>query len=304
MADFTLAGLRVVQQVAATGSFTRAAEALGYTQSAISRQVAAVEAAAGGPVFDRGRRGAVLTPAGQVLARHAAEILAGVGAAELELAGLRDRLAGRLTIGAFPTATTALVPRAIARLAAGHPGLAVVMQEAPSPALLRRLRTGRLDVAVVATGPGLPDWDLDGLRHIRLPRGGLFVVVSSAHRLAQHTSVTEAELAHERWIVGEGQPGDPQFGAWPTLTDPTIAHAARTWSTRLGLVAAGLGITVIPHLALPSLPATVRPLTVSDSTWPGREALIVTRPDPSPRARAMEQALTTEAKNLASETGL
>jgi DNA-binding transcriptional LysR family regulator len=299
MADFTLTGLRVVQQVAATGSFTRAAEVLGYTQSAISRQVAAVEAAAGGPIFDRGRRGAVLTPAGQVLARHAAEILAGVGAAELELAGLRDRLAGRLTVGGFPTATTALVPRAIARLTAGHPGLAVMMEESSTPALLRRLRAGRLDVAVVATGPGLPEWELGGLRQVRLARSGLRVVVPPGHRLAGNAVVTEEDLARERWIVGEGQPGDPQFGAWPTLREPVIAHAARSWSTRLGMVAAGLGVTVLPLLALPMLPAGLLALTVTDSDWPGREALVVTLPEPSARARAMEQALESEAKELA-----
>src|SRR6185312_16948137 len=110
MAEFTLTGLRIVQQVAETGSFTRAAETLGYTQSAVSRQIAAMEAAAGAVIFERSRRGVALTPAGRVVVRRATEILADLAATETELAGLRDRLAGRLTVGAYPTAAMALVP--------------------------------------------------------------------------------------------------------------------------------------------------------------------------------------------------
>jgi DNA-binding transcriptional LysR family regulator len=90
-----------------------------------------------------------------VLVRRATEILADVAATEHELAGLRDRLAGRLTVGAYPTAAMALVPRAMAEVAAGHPGLAVALAEASTPALLRRLRMGRLEVAVIGVIPDL-----------------------------------------------------------------------------------------------------------------------------------------------------
>lgn len=298
MAEFTLTGLRVVHQVAATGSFTRAAEVLGYTQSAVSRQVAAMEAAAGAPVFDRGRRGVELTPAGRVLVRHATEILAGLAATELELAGLRDRLAGRLTIGAYPTAATALVPRAMAQVTSGHPGLAVLLEEASTPALLRRLRAGRLDVAVIGVGHGLPDYDLTGLRQTTVSRGDLLVAVPETHRFADRDGVTVPDLAHEQWITGEGAAGDPQFGAWPTLPDPHIAHTARSWSTRLGLVAAGLGITVIPDLAVPALPTGIRAVPVTDTHWPGRATVAATRPDPTPQARTMLTALQNQATRL------
>lgn len=291
MAEFTLTGLRIVHQVAATGSFTRAAELLGYTQSAVSRQVAAMEAAAGAPVFDRRRRGVALTPAGQVLVRRATEILAGMAATEVELAGLRDRLAGRLTVGAYPTAAMALVPRAMAQVTAGHPGLAVVLEEASTPALLRRLRTGRLDVAVVGVGHGLPDYDLDELRLTTVLQGDLLVVVPDTHPFADRDGITVQDLVQESWIAGDGAAGEPQFGAWPTLPDPHIAHTARSWSTRLGLVAAGLGITVIPGQAVPALPAGVRAVAVTDSHWPGRASVAVTRPHPSAQAEAMVTAL-------------
>ncbi|MDQ0779411.1 DNA-binding transcriptional LysR family regulator [Streptomyces aurantiacus] len=302
MAEFTLTGLRIVHQVAAAGSFTRAAELLGYTQSAVSRQVAAMEAAAGAPVFDRTRRGVALTPAGQVLVRRATEILADMAATEWELAGLRDRLAGRLTIGAYPTAVMALVPRAMAQVTSGHPGLAVVLEEASTPALLRRLRAGRSDVVVIGVGHDLPDYDLGELRQTTVLQGDLLVVVPDTHRFAHLDGVTVPDLAQEHWIAGDGAAGEPQFGAWPTLSDPHIAHTARSWSTRLGLVAAGLGITVIPDLALPALPTGVRAVTVTDSRWPGRATVAVTQPHPSPQAQAMVTALQNQAARLRGTT--
>ncbi|MFI0486223.1 LysR family transcriptional regulator [Actinomadura sp. 9N215] len=298
MAEFTLTGLRVVHQVAAAGSFTRAAELLGYTQSAVSRQVAAMEAAAGAPIFDRGRRGAALTPAGQVLVRRATEILADLAAAEQELAGLRDRLAGRLTVGAYPTAAMALIPRAMAQVTSGHPGLAVVLEEASTPALLRRLRTGRLEVAVIGVGHGLPDYDLSELRQTTVLQGDLRIAVPDAHRFAGRTAVTVADLAQEHWIAGDGAAGEPQFGAWPTLPDPHVVHTARSWSTRLGLVAAGLGVTVVPVQALPALPAGVQAVAVTDGHWTGRATVAVTRPRPSAQAQAMMTALHDQAARL------
>ena len=125
MSELTLTGLRVLVEVARRGSFTATAEALGYTQSAISRQIGAAEDAVGGPLFERQARGVRPTPAGEVLLRHARKVVAHLEAADLEIAGLRDRLAGRLAVGAYPTAAAVLVPRAIARLRAEHPGLDV-----------------------------------------------------------------------------------------------------------------------------------------------------------------------------------
>lgn len=298
MAEFTITGLRVVHQVATTGSFTRAAEALGYTQSAVSRQVAATEAAAGAPLFHRGGRGVALTPAGAVLVRRATEILADLASTELELAGLRDRLAGRLTVGAYPTAAMALVPRAMAQVVSGHPGLAVILEDASTPALLRRVRAGRLDVVVIGVGQGLPEYDLGELRQTTLLHGNLLVAVADTHRLAERTAVTVPELAREHWIAGEGAPGEPQFGAWPTLTNPRIVSTARSWSTRLGLVAAGMGITVVPELARPALPVGVRAVTVTDSHWAGRATIALTPPRPSAQAQVMVTALQDQAARL------
>lgn len=298
MADFTLTGLRVVHQVATSGSFTRAAEMLGYTQSAVSRQVAAMEAAAGASLFDRRARGVALTPAGEVLVGRATEVLAGLAVTESELAGLRDPLAGRVTVGAYPTAAMALVPRAMAQAMSEHPGLAVVLEEASSPALLRRVRSGRLDVVIVGVGQGLPDYDLSGLPQTTLGRGNLLVAVAETHRFAGLSDVPVSDLAGEHWIAGEGTAGEPQFGAWPTLCEPRIVHTARNWSTRLGLVAAGMGITVIPGPAVPALPTGVRAIGVTDSHWAGRATVALTGPRPTARAQVMVAALRHQARRL------
>ena len=293
-----MAGLRVIRAVASTGSFTAAAEALGYTQSAISRQVASMEAAAGSVLFERGARGVHPSPAGELLVRHAVSVLAEIDAAELGLAGLRDRLAGKLTLDAFPTAASVLAPRAMAALAAEHPGLIVALDEASTPALLRRMRSGRIEAAVIGVGEGLPEYDLDGLQTTSLMAGELVIAVSTAHRLALRQRVVVTDLEQETWITGVGNAGDPQFGAWPTLWRPRVGYSARTLPTRLGLVAAGLGITVLPSMAAAAVPVGVRVVRVDDPGSRGRTAVVVTGAEPSAAVTALLQALRREAARI------
>src|ERR1700755_992657 len=102
MSELTVSGLRVVREIALSGSFTAAARLLGYSQPAISRQVAAIEAAAGYPLFIRGARGVRVTPAGAMVVQHAGRILASVDTLRQDLAGLGDRLAGRVKLGTYP----------------------------------------------------------------------------------------------------------------------------------------------------------------------------------------------------------
>lgn len=303
MPELTLTGLRVMLEVAQRGSFTAAAEALGYTQSAVSRQIIATEAAVGAPLFERRARGVRPTQSGEALLRHARHVLAHVEAAELEIAGLRDRIAGRLAVGAYPTAAAALVPRAIARLQKAHPALTVSLWEAGSPAQLRRLRAGRIEMAVVAIGEDLPDYDFTGLRIEVVRTGrGMGVAVHAAHPLASRDEVHVDDLAQEAWIVGAGGEGEPQFGAWPTLEDPRVAYEARGWQTRLGLVAAGLGVSVLPGLAADTVPQGVKWLRVEDPALVlKRETVMVTTTEASAAARAMLQAMRDEITGLATE---
>lgn len=290
MADLTMTALRVVHAVAGTGSFTAAADLLGYTQSAVSRQVAAAESAVHVPLFVREARGVRPTRAGEVVARRAATVLAEIDAVDRDLAGLSDRLVGRVTLGAFTTAMWALVPRAVAELRE-HPALQVELREASTPALLRQLRAGRVDVAVIAVGPDLPPYDLAGLRVTGLTTGSGVVAVAQGHRFASRVAVPVGELSGESWIVGDGLRGEPQFGAWPTLPEPRVAFRARDWSARLGLVAADQGITTIPEIAVPGLRADVVAVPVEDPAWSGRTVVAATRDGRRPVHEAVVAAL-------------
>lgn len=302
MAEFTHTGLRVVHAVAGTGSFTAAADLLGYTQSAVSRQVAAAEAAAGAALFVRGARGVTTTRAGEIVAHRAAAVLTELDAVSRDLAGLSDRLAGRVVVGAFPTATWALVPRTLAALREDHPALNVEVRDASTPTLLRQLRAGRIDVAVVALGSGLPEYDLDGLRTERLPENPLLVAVAAGHRLAAREHVPVSDLSGEPWIAGSGLKGEPQFGPWPTLADPRVMHTARDWHTRLGLVAAGLGVTTIPGIAAPLLPRNIVPVQVEDPSWLGRVTVVATRPERPASVDAVTARLRRVAADLREDT--
>jgi DNA-binding transcriptional LysR family regulator len=301
MAELTITGLRVVQEVAAHGSFTAAADALGYTQSAVSRQVAAMEQAAGAPLFERLPRGVRLTTAGAVLARHGGAVLDRLDAATLELHGLGDRLEGRLAVGAYPSALATLVPRALARLRRDHPGVAVTLREGTTPTHLRRVRAGRLELAVVAIGTGLP-YDVDDLRSDVLLAGspvesGLRVAVPQGHRLADRGHVDAGDLEGEPWIAGDPARGD--FGAWPSLEGtPRIAFTVRDWTARLGLVAAGLGLAVVPALTAGTVPPGVALVAVDAPSPIRRSVVAVTRAERSPSADALVTALREEAALL------
>jgi DNA-binding transcriptional LysR family regulator len=301
MSELTFAGLRVAREVALSGSFTAAARLLGYSQPAISRQVAAIEAAAGYPLFIREARGVRVTPAGAIVVQHAGRILASVDALQQDLASLGDRLAGRVRLGAFPAAMAALVPRAVALLRSEHPGLEVSLSEAQTPALLRQLRAGRLGIAVIGVGAGLPGYDLDGLSRQAVLAGGLRVAVPHVHRLARAGTVAAAELAGETWIVGDDSSGDPQFRAWPTLADPVIGHTVRGWPARLGLVAAGLGICLMPEITAPSVPAGVTTIGVEDPQWQGRVTLAVTPHEPGAETAAIVDALRRAGEGIHEE---
>ena len=299
--DVTIAALRMLRVVAQTGSFAAAGEDLGYSQSAVSRQIAALEKATGETLFERGRRGVILTAAGEVLLGTATRVVNELDGAQQQLGGLRDQVAGRVSAGAFPSAAAALMPRAIAAVLDRHPNLHVSIVEAASPTLLRRVRSGRLDLAVVAVDADPAQSGLTDLNCYELRRIGLFVAVPDAHPLARRRRVRPSELVDDAWIVGEGTPGDPQFAAWPTLTDARIAYSTRYWPTRLGLVAAGLGISLVPGAATPSVPAGVTVLAVDDPAPSGRSGLIVTAETETAQAALLVAALQNEAESISDQ---
>jgi DNA-binding transcriptional LysR family regulator len=246
MSEFTVLGLRLVREAARHGSFSTAAERLGYTQSAVSRQIALMEQAAGQVLFERQARGVRPTEAGLVVVRHAEAVLATLDTAQQDLRDLGAPASRRLRVGAFSTAMAALVPRAIAAVTTR-----VRLREGLTPALLSAVSRGRLDLAVVTPPDHLPA----GVEVTPLLDDPLFVATSLGHPLAGQASVTSAQLRGERWIAGSAEPGTSLLGGW--ADEPEIAFVARDWVAKLGLVAAGLGVTVVPGLAVPALPTTV-----------------------------------------------
>lgn len=270
--------LRVLRTVAATGSFSAAARELGCTQPAVSQQMKALESSAGTPLIVRTGREMRLTQAGEVLVRHATGILAGLTAAEEEIAAIAGLRAGRVRLVSFPSGSSTLVPAALAALRAAHPGTRVSLVEAEPPSSAEMLRDGDCDVALAFRyGGSAAEWDDLVVRPLLVDR--LVGLVPEDHRLADAGTVAIADLAAESWIAGcprcRKQLVDACEGAGFT---PRIDFATDDYPAVIGLVAAGLGVAVLPELAMESVRTEgVRALTVEPSVQ--REIVALTLPD-------------------------
>ena len=256
--------LRVFRTVARCGSITAAARELRYTQSAVSRQIAALEAEIGGRLFDRLPRGVALTEEGRCLLPHAEAVLDRLAMAQRDLEALRGLGAGTLRVGAFWTAAAALVPRALAAFRAAHPQVSLSLTLGRTPALLDRLVAGDIDLAVVSAAPGRPlDTSRFDLRHLLDEH--LLVAVSRGHRLARRRVVRLAELADDYFIPGSATDEENLLRAsLPGSFQPRVEIVAADWTGKLGCVAAGLGVALVPALAARSVPADIALLRLHD----------------------------------------
>jgi DNA-binding transcriptional LysR family regulator len=235
--DLSTVWLRVFLEVARHGSFTVAARTLGWTQSAVSRQISSLESALGGaPLFDRLPRGVRLTEAGRVLVPHAEAVVERLHGADRELAALRRVAGGRLRFGAFATADAALVPRAIAAFRVRHPGVRLTREEGLTPVLLERLSAGGLDLAIVSTTGRAP---LDPYTLHHLLDESLYVAVPADHPLAAEPSVRLPQLADADWISGSPHPeGTLLDAALRHGFRPRVAHVVAEWTAKQGYEAA------------------------------------------------------------------
>lgn len=297
----SLTGLEAFRSAAALRSFSGAGLALGYSQSAVSRKITALEHALGTTLFVREPRGVTLTEAGTLLLEHATAALGELDAARAAIARLTDRVDGRLSVGVIPVMGMALIPRAVARFARSYPDVRIELSEGSTPVLVERVEAGTLDVAVVAERPMGHEQDFGTLRPESILVDPLRVAVPASHRLAARGRVPVEELAREPWIIGRaGTEGEPIFATWPSLTTPNIAYEAREWPARLGLVAAGLGIALMPGAGAPSVPAGIAVIDVDDPQH-GRDpsAATVIAAGAPPAAAAMVDAIRTEAAQFA-----
>jgi molybdate transport repressor ModE-like protein len=244
--------MKVLREVAAESSFSAAAQKLGYTQSAVSQQIAALEREAGTMLIERNPRGIRLTDAGEALVRHADKILARLAEAEAELEAIAGLRGGRLRLGSFPTAGATLMPRAIAEFSKRHPAVELSLAEAEPDESLPRLKAGELDLILIDDSPLAEDEEVDFVHLLDDP---LHVALPADHALASRRRLRFQDLAAEPWIQGtQGCACQRQLhhACAGAGFEPRVAYESDDFQVVQGLVAAGVGVALIPGLALVS----------------------------------------------------
>jgi DNA-binding transcriptional LysR family regulator len=284
--------LRVLVEVAERGSFSAAAAALSMTQPAVSRQIASLERSLGVDLFRRIPRGVAPTAAGTVAIDEAREIIERMNRLRAHMAAYTGLQTGHVRIAAFPSANTAFVPEAIRRFRDLHPGIDISLISVGPDAI----RTGGLDLALVT------DWDDidtgDGMELVPLLAEEHQVALSSRHPLARRTKVPLRELRDETWIEGAHPDclGPPRPLTELLGNPPRIGFTCDDWTGKQALVAGGMGITIMPTLAV----AAVRPditLRTTTPALPTRQVLAAVAPAQlrTPAASAMLALLITLA---------
>ena len=246
-----VARLKVLDEVARRGSFSAAADALDYTQSAISQQIAALERETGMTLLQRHPRGVSLTAAGQTLVGHAEGILARLESAEAALGAIAGLRGGRLRMASFPTAGATLMPLAIASFRARHPDVELTLAEGEPEQIEPRLRAGEIDLALLfefgaAAGA-------DELTRVELLEDPLYLALPREHRLAKRRKLRLEDLREEAWVqTSSASPCARHVvrSCHAAGFEPNVAFESDDYQTVQGLVAAGVGVALIPELAL------------------------------------------------------
>lgn len=272
--------LQVLAEVDRTGTYTAAAEALGYTQPAISYQMRMLERAVGAPLVTRRGRGVRLTPAGHALARHAGTVLAALRTAEEELSVLTSPGGGRIRLAAMQSSCVTLVPRALGALRRTRPELEVTVTQAECGTSHTLLLNGEVELAVMCEvdTAGPPESSLDPrLRRIPLLTDRRCVLLPADHPAAAHSTVSLADLADERWVLESGRTRFLAACRDAGFT-PRVAATADDQLTLHHLVAHRIGLAVLNELGVAAHtdPRVVaRPL----ADWPARRVFALLWPD-------------------------
>jgi DNA-binding transcriptional LysR family regulator len=295
--------LRVFREVALRGSFSAAAEALAYTQSAVSQQIARLERDAGAQLVEREPRGLRLTPAGEVVLRHTERILAQLAAVEAELDEVREGARGRVRVAAFPSAAGTFVARAFSTLRRERPQLELSVAIALPQQAVERLRGGEVELAISQQDGFGPDPDHDGLHVEHLLDDELHAALPADHPLATQPAVALGDLADDPLVlihVADTPLADNvivrAFRA--AGVEPRIAYESEDHFTVTGLVASGMGVALLRALALGGVRAdlVIRPLRGE----PARRRMLAVAPEsPPPATRGLLEALRAAASAYA-----
>ncbi len=304
----SLARLKVLVEVVNRGSFSEAADALSYTQSAVSQAIARLEAETGAPLVIRDRRGVRATAAGATLVEHADAILAHVQAAEDELAALLGLRRGRLRVASFPSAGASLMPQAVATFRRRHPHIELSLAEGEPEEIAPRLRAGEFDLALLFVFPEATEVTEGPLAVTHLLDDPLQVALPAGHRLVNKEPLTLADLSDEDWVQTSAASPCARHVVRSCLAagfEPRVSFESDDYATVQGLVAAGVGVALIPRLALGAHHSgvVVRPL---DPSSPTRQIVVATPAGPgaAPAARSMVRVLSDVAGTHRSQTSV
>jgi DNA-binding transcriptional LysR family regulator len=291
--------LRILIEVANRGSFSAAADALSYTQSAVSQQVAALEAETGVTLLERLPRGVRLTPAGQVLLSYAEGIVARLHAAEAEMAAIAGLRGGQLRMASFPTAGATLMPLAIAIFRAQHPEVELTLAEGEPEEMAPRLSAGEFDIALLFEFEGTSQSLGPDLSRLELFEDPMFLALPADHPLARRRTLRLENLRAEAWIQTSASSPCARHvvrSCHAAGFEPIVSFESDDYQTVQGLVAAGVGVALIPKLALSGAREDIAIRALSPAS-PVREVVAAT-PDGTrltAAAAAMRQILTDVA---------
>jgi DNA-binding transcriptional LysR family regulator len=301
----SVARLQTFAEVARRGSISAAALQLAYTQSAVSQQIALLEAEAGVALLDRHARGVRLTDAGQALLSHAEGVLARLDAAQDELAAIAGLSGGRLRAASFPTAGATIMPLAIATFRARHPHVQLTLAEGEPEQIAPRLAAGELDLALLFEFDGEQATPSSQDERIELLSDPMYLALPGGHRLARRRRLRLEDLRREAWIQTSNASACARHVVRSCLAagfQPNVSFESDDYQTVQGLVAAGVGVALIPELALSSVRQDIAIRTLSPQ--PPRRLVIAAAPASQRRTPATAAMLEILAEIAARYTPL
>jgi DNA-binding transcriptional LysR family regulator len=292
--------LQVLCEVIRKGSFSAAAESLSYTQSAVSQAIARLEAETGATLVVRDRRGVRPTAAGSTLVEHAEAIFAQIDAAEADLAAVLGIRAGRLRVASFPSAGATLIPLAVAAFRREHPEVELTLAEGEPEEIEPRLRAGEFDIALLFEFPSVRERPASALRTVPLLEDPMDVALPADHRLAAKRALKLSDLRNEDWVQTSASSPCARHVVRLCLAtgfEPNVTFESDDYETVQGLVAAGVGVALIPRLALTHVHPGIVVRSLSPRS-PMRRVVTATMSGPGvpPAARMMTQVLFNVAR--------
>jgi DNA-binding transcriptional LysR family regulator len=293
--------LQLLREVARRGTIKAAAAAMNVTPSAVSQQLKLLEEEAGVSLLEPHGRLVRLTDAGRMLADHADSIMAAIAAAESDLAASRDGITGTLRLAAFPTAARAMMPSALASLGAHHPDLRLSFRDLETQESLLALQMDEIDLAVVDEYDELSRIRATGVETIPILRDPLYLALPP-DRPRPADPVELRSLAREPWIMDTETSTICQVVTRACLRagfEPHIRSHCKDYGVIRSLVAAGLGVAILPGLALHGRPTDLR----VTRTRPTLERTVSAAVRKERRAHPAVAALLVELHAFAAVTG-